>query len=241
MRKATWAGVSGLLCLLILAGMLVWHAYPLWVGQPVLLRVAATTKGGEAFGNGTLVLQYDISRLQLLDAGAASQPSQTVQYWRSRAVGVRVIGGWLKSALGAREAPSEDPFRPQRELERALRDRPVYVQLELEPGAAREAAAAYVPVSASDAPVAGKVNLRGRIRAVEMLVWNRETKRYVQTPPVVAVDYGLESLFVPEPWGSALQARLRRATSLVAVAAVAPSGRARLRDLLLDGQSALAN
>lgn len=240
MSRALLAGVSGLACLAILAGMLAWHAYPLWAGQPVMLRVTKAPEPREAFHSDYLVLQYDISRLQLVDDPTATRPSEAVQYWSARAVPVKVNGEWLKAALRVRPAPEHDPYRPQRELERALRGKALYVQLALQAQAAKAAAAEYAPVSISEAPVAGMVNLRGRVREVEMLVWSRQAKRYVRTAPVVVMEYGLESLHVPEGQTELLQYRMRRAESQVGLVMVTASGQARLKDILLDGKPCLA-
>lgn len=240
MGRSLLAGVCGLLCLLILGGMLARHAYPLWVGQPVMLRVAQAGDVGEALRGDYLVVQYEISRLQLVDAGATGQPTEGVQYWSARAAAVKVVGEWLQTALRVKPAPEHDPYRPQRELERALRGKTLYVQLERKAEAAKQGMGEYAAVSVSEAPVVGAVNLRGRVRDVEMLVWSREAKRYVRTPPVVVMEYGLESLYVPEGQGALLEQRMRRAQSQIGLAAVAPSGEARLRDVLLDGKPALA-
>jgi uncharacterized membrane-anchored protein len=91
----------------------------------------------------------------------------------------------------------------------------VYVQLAQQDGVA-------VPVSVSQDPVEGALNLKGRIRSA------RETG-------ILRVEYGLDAFYVPEATARSLAPVLHAGRPLRVEVAIASSGRARVRDLIVDG------
>jgi uncharacterized membrane-anchored protein len=91
----------------------------------------------------------------------------------------------------------------------------IYVQLARQDGLA-------VPVSVSRDPVEGALNLKGRIRSA------RETG-------ILRVEYGLDAFYVPEATARSLAPLLHAGRALRVEVAIAASGRARVRDLTVDG------
>ncbi len=132
---------AGAVCLAILGGMIVGHAWPLWTGQTVLLRVRP-------------VDPRDLFRGEFVRVGVpagwlvvSEDPAKTVP----GKITVRPLGRWQEYAK------LEGPRATAR-----IRGSVVYVQLEPAAGGGE-----YQPVSISDTPVANALNLRGRVRWVE--------------------------------------------------------------------------
>ena len=237
MRKAVMAAVTGLVCVGILGGMLVAHAYPLWVGKEITLRVVRPIDPRDLFRGEYVILSYDLSRLRLETGEAASQPAEAesksdvekdgIAAARPTETGVEVLGDWLRKAQeGAGEEGERYYWRSR--LETVLRDRTLYVQVEPHDGV-------YRAESVSDKLVEGKVNLRGRVRSVGDWDWNRRRRKEV----TLSLDYGLEAYFVPEGKGREIEDAMRRSHDMRAVVAVAPNGQARLKELLIEGKGTL--
>ena len=189
MPMRTLAG--GAVCLAILAGMMVGHAWPLWTGETVLLR-ARPIDPRDLFRGEFVRLDTPATRLFI----AGSAPTAP-----ANAIPVRGVGGWQGIRDGA------DPF--------ADRSRTVYVQLE------RRASGEHEPMTISDAPIENAINLRGDVRG-----------RF--SGGVIVVDYGLDAFYMQE--GTAKPVEQAFATGRVQMqVAVASSGRARIRTLLVDG------
>lgn len=239
MGKAILAAATGLVCVGILGGMLVAHAYPLWVGEEITLRVVRPIDPRDLFRGEHVILSYDLSRLRLNTPEAATQPTEAesgveegdVPATRPTDTAVRVLGDWLEKAQQKIEDEREDYHYRRSRLETELRDRTLYVQLE--PGET------YRAVSVSDEPVGGKVNLRGRVRTVDDWSWSSKARGYKRHSPILVMDYGLEAYFVPEGKGRAIEDRMRGSQDMRAVVAVAPNGAARLKELLIEGKAAL--
>ena len=79
------------------------------------------------------------------------------------------------------------------------------------------------PVSISSEPLAGRTNLRGRIS------W------YEPDGERLSVDYGLDSFFMQEGTAKPVEDALRQRRRVQMQIAVASSGHARIRRLLVDG------
>lgn len=127
---------GGVLCLAILGGMIVGHAWPLWTGRTVVLAAAVLGKGEPHASGQYLRLSTPAMQLALDEA----------QNGGSAATYVKTVGaGW--------DTSTNDPG-----WGRAIRGHVVFVQLEA------GADGSYAPVSVSFAPVAGATNLRGRVR-----------------------------------------------------------------------------
>jgi uncharacterized membrane-anchored protein len=127
--------VAGALCLSILCGVLVVHAWPLWTGQSVLLPVTPVDPR-DLFRGEYVQLDTPATRLVVGSSGPA----------QAGALSVAPLGSWWS------ELPSDPSDRDM-----SLAGRVVYVQLEsAESGESR-------PVTISIAPVTNRINLRGRV------------------------------------------------------------------------------
>lgn len=127
--------LAGAICLSILCGVLVLHAWPLWTGQSVLLPVTPIDPR-DLFRGEYVRLDTPATRLMVRSEGQTSG-----------ALTVRPIGTWWS------ELPT-DPY----DRRQASFGRVVYVQLE-----PRGESGEWQPVSISIEPVADRTNLRGRI------------------------------------------------------------------------------
>lgn len=97
--------------------------------------------------------------------------------------------------------------------------RTIYVQLE-----ARGESGESQPVSISGAPLPGRMNLRGRIT-------------YHQADDSsLTIDYGLDSYFVQQGTARMVEDAMRERKRVQMELAVAASGHARIRRLLIDGR-----
>lgn len=246
MRKALAAAAAGVVCMAILAGMLVSHAYPLWVGQEIVLRVVRPIDPRDLFRGDYVILSYRISQLRFgdephpaaeTDASAEdAQPSDTAVAADdlTRPLIVRVIGDWLPVSDEA-----ADRYGTMRPMQEALRDQVLYIQLEAHASEVSQVGAVYEAVSVSDKPVDGAMNLQARVRNVTRGRWDREADKWSDTAPVVTLSYGLEAMYVKEGSGLAIEDAMRHAEAMHAVVALAPNGKARLKNLLIDGKPVL--
>jgi len=259
MPKAILAILTGLICAGILAGMLVAHAYPLWVGKEIALRVVQPIDPRSLFRGEYVILSYDLSRLRLLRGDSADVPPPDADQpsWpASPGTDVRVLGDWLDA--GEEEVwvdQNHSRYRWRSDLEQMLRDRTLYVQLEpRSPSPDTAAPEIYAAVSISNGPIEGALNLCGRVRRVQawrwtgdnpmwdgdLTNWDETRKHFERRDLTLTLDYGLEAFFVPEGKGRDIENRMRRSNDVCAIVALAPSGHARLRQLVIDGRPALA-
>jgi uncharacterized membrane-anchored protein len=110
-------------------------------------------------------------------------------------------------------------------------DKPVFVKL------APNRDGFYEAISAHAAPVdvaSPEVLIRGRIRSIASTSGGVNCGRN-RVPACLSVDYGIERYFVPEGEGRKLE-NARNQRKLTIVAAVAPTGRAAIKRLLIDGE-----
>jgi uncharacterized membrane-anchored protein len=185
--------LAGAVCLAILSGVLVVHAWPLWTGQSVLLPV-------------TPVDPRDIFRGEYVRLGTPAtrivvRPAAPPQ---SGVLAVAAGDSWWDdvSARGA-----------------LIVGRTIYAQLETlgESGESR-------PVSVSGAPLPGRMNLRGRVT------------HHQTDSGVLTIDYGLDSYFMQEGTAKTVEDAMRERKPVQMEIAVAASGHARIRRLLIDGR-----
>lgn len=134
LSASTRAVLAGAICLAIVGGMLVGHAWPLWTGRTVVLAATVNTTQRRAPG------EY-VRLSTAADTLRVTAPPPNTKYEGTL---VRAIDPWVTQEPGRRG-----------DLNRRLRGKTVYVQLD--PNAGGE----YAPVSVSLKPVAGAVNLRG--------------------------------------------------------------------------------
>jgi uncharacterized membrane-anchored protein len=192
----------GALCLGVLGGMLVRHAWPLWAGETIYLKVRPVDPR-DLFRGEYVTLGYGLDSLRLR---GVEEPSAGPEPASQTAPDVDVVGDWVP---------------PGWELNR-LRDRRLYVQLRAEPSTTQGVPQSYVPVSVSDAPVDGAVNLAGRVASTRNgTIWLR---------------YGIDALFVEEGRGRPIEVAIRNGAPIFAEIAVTADGNARVRALVIDGQ-----
>ncbi len=186
---------AGAMCLSILSGVLVVHAWPLWTGQAALLPVTPVDPR-DMFRGEYVRLDTPAAHLAVPSDGAASAGT----------VAVTPVGSWWA------DLPVDEHSRHQ-----SLRGRVVFVQLE-----PRGDAGESQPVSISNEPLAGRTNLRGRIS------W------YEPKGERLTVDYGLDSFFMQEGKAKPVEDALRQRRRVQMQVAIASSGHARIRRLLVD-------
>lgn len=194
LSASTRTVLAGAICLAIVGGMLVGHAWPLWTGRTVVLAATVNTTARRAPG------EY-VRLSTAADALRIGAPTNT----RYEGTLVRAIDPWVKQEPGRRG-----------DLDRRLRGKTVYVQLD--PNADGE----YAPVSVSLKPVAGAVNLRG------IVTWP-------SGPSALHIQYGIDAFYMQEGQPELLEKALREKHKVQMEVAIAASGRARIRRLLVDG------
>jgi uncharacterized membrane-anchored protein len=112
----------------------------------------------------------------------------------------------------------------------------IWVELEQPPDAPARVVAAHARRPAATG--SGRVVLAGHVDAVSVCMPTdnpREARCAPDRPPGLRVTYGLESYFVPEGEGLAIERADPRRIEIVA--AVAPDGRSAIKRLMLDGRA----
>jgi uncharacterized membrane-anchored protein len=183
--------IGGAVCLAILGGMIVGHAWPLWTGRVVLMK-AVPVDPRDLFRGEYVRLSTPANSLIV-----AQRPASSL----SNGAGVPVVGQWWDNAEGERD--------------RQMRGSLVYVQLAPAEGAE------YNAGTISRTPVEGAVNLRGRIRSA--------------AGGTMRVDYGLDAFYMQEGTARPVEDAIRANRNVQMEVAIAASGRARIRNLLIDG------
>jgi uncharacterized membrane-anchored protein len=178
---------AGAVCLAILSGMIVLHAWPLWTGASVILPVEPVDPR-DMFRGEYVRLATPATRLS---TRPNPDPSE-------RLLVVTPLGeGWAK---------------------RTVPPAVIYVQLERAEGSGE-----WAPVSVSLDPVQGRTNLRGRV------------VHYDTSSEELNVDYGLDRFYMQEGTARPVEDAIRSKKRVQLEVAVASSGRARIRRLLIDG------
>lgn len=189
--RALRALAAGAVCLAILSGMIVAHAWPLVRGTDVVFRV-------ETSGIRNQYVHFDMPAERLVVTGVAVRDAR-------REVAVQPL------ADAFRDLPA-DHWQQRRRLRGVI----VFVQLEPVAGEVYSRA-----VSVSDRPVAGVLNLRGRIQ------WIDDGR--------LVVNYGLGTYHLSRQGTRSMEAAVAARTPLAIEVAIAGSGRARIRHVLIDG------
>jgi uncharacterized membrane-anchored protein len=187
--------LAGAVCLAILSGMIVLHAWPLWTGQTAVLPV--TPVDPRDLFRGEFVRLDTPATILVLSTDVGARPENSVV--------VTPVGDWwspIRSEYHARFY--------------AAKVKTVYVQLQR-----REGTGEHHPVTVSDEPIAGALNLRGRVRWIDAATLH--------------VDYGLDAYYMQEGTAKPVEDALRNRRKVQMEIAVANSGRARIRRLLVDG------
>jgi hypothetical protein len=176
--------------------MMVLHAWPLWTGQVVTLPVSLS-QTRDPFRGERLTIAPPGGRVLVGGPGTPAPAAGTVVLPPS--------GGWWT------RVPADTGLR-----RRALRGRPVYLQLDAAGGE-------YRPVSIAEAPVSGFTNLKGRIR-------------HVEEDGTLDVDYGIDSYYMEEGEPARIAEALKSGADVRMQVAIARSGRARIKALTVNGQ-----
>jgi uncharacterized membrane-anchored protein len=216
--KAMRALLCGAFCFIVLAGMLVGHAWPLLTGETIYLEVIARDPR-DLFRGDYVVLTYPIEQLVV---ATGSVPPSDVPEGAPRIV-VEPQGDWWDAIV--KELVTEDYSMRQ-----TWRDRVVYVQLEAVPSQTAGVPQVHRAMSVSDVPIPGSVNLKGRI-------WNLARMQYddSNSPIEMSLRYGIDALYVQEGTGLQIEAAIRKG-NVHAIVAVTASGSARLSDLVIEGR-----
>jgi len=210
------AVAAGVVTIAILSGMLVAHAWPLWTGEPIYLAVRPVDPR-DLFRGDYVTLGYDIQRVRLrvppevaptgplppTAPGAGAMPAP---------VEVDPVGAWWQPHATGRGVFGRD------------RVRALFLQLRPEPSDIPGVPARYVPVSLSDEPAPGAINLAGRLQY------------YSHPAQIAGLDFGIDALFVQEGTGRPIEDAIRRRVPVYAEVFVTRSGTARVRGLIIDGQ-----
>lgn len=184
-------------CMSILGGLVVSHAWPLWTGQTIVLPVTASDQR-DVFRGERLHLNTPANAIVVSDDSSTPE---------THAVVVRPADSW------PRNLPTD-----RRELRTRLRGAVVYVQFERRQAATGEE---FHPVSIGMKPADGLLNLRGRVFPMA---------------DFLRIDYGLDAFYVQEGTARAARDAVQQGKTMHMQVAVAASGRARVRNILIDGQ-----
>lgn len=210
-RPATRAMLAGTCCLIVLAGMLVMHAWPLWTGETLYLRVesASATNGLQT---GLVTLEYAFDAVCLASGGCPEPDARPG--WRSERppLDLPARGGWADALAAA-----------QGRERRLWNDQVVYLQVRTTPTGLEHPPTASTPLAVADQPEPNAVQLRGRLRQA---FWY----------PLVALDLGLDAVYLKRGGAPAVEAATKAGTPIFAEIAVASNGQARVRALLVNGQ-----
>ncbi len=186
--------LCGLVCLSVLMGMLVRHAWPLWFGREVYLRVQPVDPR-DLFRGDYVILGYPMQRLWL-SAPAVEGPGGGGQV-------VKTVGaGW------------DEPLP---------RDAAVYVQLE--PRANPETGEPHEfheAVSVSRKPLAGSINLAGRV--------------VYHSGGALSLRYPIDAYYVQAGTGRDIEQAIRTRKPVYAQVMVSGSGAARVKGLIVEGR-----
>jgi uncharacterized membrane-anchored protein len=205
------AALAGTTLVALLAGIVAIHAWPLWTGQLVYLRVRPVDSRDLLRGD-HVSLSYPIDDVRIRVPG---EPIDAIP---------PDPAGPPPSLLPPDVDPIGDWWKVDEEQARGWRDREIYLQLKPQPAGAPGVAEEHRPVSVSDRLVAGAVNLAGRIVF------------YTTFDYSFRLQFGLEAFPVDEAAGRLIAAAMQRDAPIYAEVAVSRSGRARLRALIVDGR-----
>ena len=198
--SSTRAIVAGAICLAILAGMLVGHAWPLWTGRTVVLPVRPVDPR-DLFRGEFVRLDTPLATVSIARSGGPPAEGEGV---------LPLVGEWaFETAAG----------------------RLVYVQLAPRDATPANAAPEYRAVSISAGPVPEAINLRGRVQ------WSSGIERTAAgNIERVRIVYGLDAFYMQEGTARPVEDAMRAGRPVQMEVAIASSGRARIRNLIVDGK-----
>jgi uncharacterized membrane-anchored protein len=167
--------------------MIVGHAWPLWTGRVVTMKVVPVDPR-DLFRGEYVRLNTASTQLHRRPAAAGQSPTWTVA------------------------TPLDDVY------EKSRRGSLVYVQL------TPTSEGDYAAASVSRKPAAGAINLRGRV------IFGSSG-----FPGDLHVDYGLDAFYMQEGSANRVEDAIRQHRDVKMQVAIASSGQARIKTLLIDG------
>jgi uncharacterized membrane-anchored protein len=208
---ATRAMLAGTFCLAVLAGMLVIHAWPLWTGRTIYLRVESAS-ARDALQTGLVTLEYAFDVVCVAPGDCAEPEGRSDNRQAGPAMDLPARGAWA-DALAADSGPDR----------RRWNDRILYLQVDMSPTGLEHPTTVATPLSVTDSPEPSAIALRGRLR---------QALSY----PRVTLDLGLEAIYLTRGATPAIEAAVKAGTPIYAEVAVASNGQARVRALIVDGR-----
>jgi len=208
--RAIAAAMSGVTLVALLAAVLAMHAWPLWTGQIVYLRVRPVDSRDLLRGD-HVALSYPIEDVLLRVPGEpdAIPPDPA---------------GPPVSLLPPMVDPIGDWWKVDEDQARGWRDREIYLQLQPLPANAPGVAEEHRPVTVSEQPVPGAVNLAGRVVF------------YTTFDHSFRLLFGLDAFSADGPTARLIDEAMQRDAPIYAEVAVTSSGRARIRALIVGGR-----
>ena len=210
-RPATRATLAGACCLVVLAGMLVLHAWPLWTGRTLYLRVESAS-ATDALQTGLVTLKYAFDVVCVAPEGCPEPEGRVGRPAPRIALDLPARGEWATAlaSVAGRER-------------RRWNDRPLYLELDLTPTGLAAPSAVAVPLRVSDQLEPAGLTLRARLR---------QAFDY----PRVTLDAGLDAIYLTRGGASRVESAMEAGQPIFAEIAIAQTGQARVRALVIDGQ-----
>jgi len=203
--------LAGTFCLAVLAGMLIIHAWPLWTGETLYLRVESAD-ARDAVQTGLVTLEYAFDVACVSPAGCPEPEGRANRPPPRSALDLPARGEWA-DALAAADGRDR----------RRWNDQPLYLQVRPEPTGLESPPTAAIPVAVTDRPEPTTSFLRGRLR---------QAFSY----PRVTLDFGLDAIYLTRGATPVVEAAIEAGTPVFAEIAVASNGQARVRALVVDGR-----
>ena len=208
---ATRVIIAATFCLAVLCGMLVIHAWPLWTGQTLHLRVESAN-ARDGLQTGLVTLEYAFDVVCVAPDGCPEPESRNNERRTRPAMDLPAHGAWADALAAASEGDR-----------RRWNDQTLYLQVRITPTGLDDPSAVATPLSVSDRPEPNAIPLRGRLR---------QTFFY----PRVTLDFGLDAIYLTRGAAPAIEAAMKEGAPIFAEVAVASSGQARVRALVVNGR-----
>jgi uncharacterized membrane-anchored protein len=209
--RSVAAVLSGATLVGILGAVLAVHAWPLWTGEIVHLRVRPVDSR-DLLRPDHVALSYPIEDVIIRipgDAADAIPPDPAGPPLSLLPPIVDPIGDWWRIDEGQAQT---------------WRDREIYLQLQPLPATAPGVAQEHRPVTVSLQPVPGAVNLAGRIVFFTSFDYS------------FRLQFGLDAFTTDAATARLIDAAMQRDAPIYAEVAITRSGRARVRALVVDGR-----
>ncbi len=208
---ATRTILAGTFCLAVLAGMLVIHAWPLWTGRTLYLRVESAN-ARDALQTGLVTIEYAFDVVCVAPGGCAGPEDRNNDRRTRSAMDLPAHGEWTDAMTAASGRDR-----------RRWNDQTLYLQVGITPTGLDDPSTVAIPLSVTDRLEPNAIPLRGRLR---------QASSY----PRVTLDLGLDAIYLTRGAAPAIEAAVKAGTPIFAEVAVASNGQARVRALLVNGR-----